>query len=67
MKYYVPLENYNDVQSIRPFVAFVDFERLEQDTTGLITPELEKVTDEYDVRLISFQPTRVSYFNIIPE
>jgi hypothetical protein len=67
VKYDVPLEQYNDVQSIRPFVAFVDFERLQQDTTGLITPELEKVTDQYDVRLRSFQPTRVSYFNIVPE
>ncbi len=67
VKYDVPLEHYNDVQSIRPFVAFVDFERLQQDTTGLITPDLEKVTDEYDVRLRSFQPTRVSYFNIVPE
>lgn len=67
VKYDVPLEQFNDVQSIRPFVAFVDFERLQQDTTGLITPELEKVTDEYDVRLRSFQPTRVSYFNIVPE
>lgn len=67
VRYDVPLEYYNDVQSIRPFVAFVDFERLQQDTTGLITPELEKVTDEYDVRLRSFQPTRVSYFNIVPD
>lgn len=67
VKYDVPLEYYNEVQSIRPFVAFVDFERLQQDTTGLITPELEKVTDEYGVRLRSFQPTRVSYFNIVPE
>lgn len=67
VKYDVPLEHFNDVQSIRPFVAFVDFERLQQDTTGLITPELERVTDEYDVRLRSFQPTRVSYFNIVPD
>jgi YbbR domain-containing protein len=67
VKYDVPLDQYNDVQSIRPFVAFVDFERLQQDTTGLITPELEKVTDQYDVRLRSFQPTRVSYFNIMPD
>ena len=67
VRYDVPLENYNEVQSIRPFVAFVDFERLEQDSTGLITPELEKVTDEYGVRLRSFQPTRVSYFNIVPD
>lgn len=67
VKYDVPLQHYNDVQSIRPFVAFVDFERIQQDTTGLITPELEKVTDEYDVRLRSFQPTRVSYYNIVPD
>jgi len=67
VKYDVPLEYFNEVQSIRPFVAFVDFERLQQDTTGLITPELEKVTDEYDVRLRSFQPTRISYFNIVPD
>lgn len=67
VKYDVPLEHFNDVQSIRPFVAFVDFERLQQDTTGLISPELEKVTDEYNVRLRSFQPTRVSYFNIVPD
>lgn len=67
VRYDVPLEHYNDMQSIRPFVAFVDFERLEQDTTGLITPQLEKVTDEYNVRLRNFQPTRISYFNIVPE
>lgn len=67
VRYDVPLDQYNDVQGMRPFVAFVDYESLEQDTTGLITPTLEKVTEEYDVRLRSFQPTRVSYFNILPE
>lgn len=67
VRYHVPLEQYNDVQSIRPFVAYVDFERLEQDTTGLISPEIEKVTDDYDVRLRNFQPTRVSYYNILPD
>lgn len=67
VRYDVPLEQYSDVQGMRPFVAFVDYERLEQDTTGLITPTLEKVTEEHDVRLRSFQPTRVSYFNILPE
>lgn len=67
VRYDVPLEQYNEVQGMRPFVAFVDYERLEQDTTGLITPTLENVTDEYDVRLRSFQPTRVSYFHILPD
>lgn len=67
VRYYVPLDQYNEVQEIRPFVAFVDFERLEQDTTGLISPELERVTDEFDVRLRNFQPTRVSYYNVLPD
>lgn len=67
VRYHVPLDQYNEVQEIRPFVAFVDFERLQQDTTGLITPRLEKVTEEYDVRLRNFQPTRVSYYNVLPD
>lgn len=67
VRYDVPLDQYNEVQNMRPFVAYVDYESIEQDTTGLITPRLEKVTDEYDVRLRSFQPTRVSYYNILPE
>lgn len=67
VRYDVPIEQYNDVQSVRPFIAFVDYHKIEADTTGLITPELEKITDEFDVRLRSFQPTRISYFNILPD
>jgi len=65
VRYDVPIEQYTDVQSVRPFIAYVDYERIREDTTGLITPELENITDDYDVRLRSFQPTRVSYFNIV--
>ena len=67
VRYDVPIEQYNDVQSMRPFMAYVDYERIEADKTGLIRPQVEKVTDEFDVRLRSFQPTRVSYFNILPD
>jgi len=67
VRYDVPIEQYNDVQDVRPFAAYVDYERIEADTTGLITPEVERITDEFDVRLRSFQPTRVSYFNILSQ
>ncbi len=67
VRYVVPIEQYNDVQNTRPFFAFVDYASIEEDETGLITPEIEKATDEFDVRLRNFQPTRVSYFNILPE
>jgi len=67
VRYNVPIQQYSDVQNIRPFIAYVDYERIEADTTGLIRPVIEKVTDDYDVRLRSFQPTRVSYFSILPD
>jgi len=66
VRYDVPIEQFSAVQDTRPFVAYVDYSRIEDDTTGLITPEIERVSDEFDVRLRSFQPTRVSYFNILP-
>lgn len=67
VRFDVPIEQFSAVRDARPFVAFVDYSRIEDDTTGLITPEIERVSDEFDVRLRSFQPTRVSYFNILPE
>ncbi len=67
VKFDVPIHQYNEVQNVQPFMAYVDYERVENDTTGLITPQLERITEEFDVRMRSFQPTRVSYFNIIPQ
>lgn len=66
VKFDVPIEQFNDVEGTRPYVAYVDFLSIESDSTGLITPELERVSSDFDIRLRSFQPTRVSYFNILP-
>lgn len=67
VKFDVPIHQYTEVQNVQPFMAYVDYDRVENDTTGLITPQLERITEEFDVRMRSFQPTRVSYFNIIPQ
>ncbi len=67
VRFDIPIDQYNDVQNTRPFFAYVDYNAIEADETGLITPEIEKATEEFDVRLRNFQPTRVSYFNILPE
>lgn len=67
VRFNVPIDQYNDVQNTRPFFAYVDYAAIEEDETGLITPEIEKATDEFDVRLRNFQPARVSYFNILPQ
>lgn len=67
VRFDVPIHQYSDVQGVRPFAAFVNYEDMEQDNTGYIIPQVEKITDDFDVRLRTFQPQRVSYFNIIPD
>ena len=67
VRFDVPLELYADVQGTRPFSVYVNYADLERDTTGYITPQVEKIADDFNVRLRSIQPTRVSYFNIIPD
>ena len=67
VRFDVPIELYADVQGTRPFSVYVDYAELERDTTGFITPQVEKISDDFNVRLRSIQPARVSYFNIIPD
>lgn len=67
IRYDVPIHQYSEVQGIRPFAVYADYADLQADDTGYITPRVEKITDDFDVRLRSFQPQRVSYFNIIPD
>lgn len=67
VRFDVPIGLYSDIQGTRPFTAFVEYSDLEQDSTGFISPQIEKISDEFNVRLRSFQPSRVAYFNIIPD
>jgi YbbR domain-containing protein len=67
VRFDVPINKFSEVQGTRPFVAYVDYDDLITDTTGFITPQIETVSSELNVRLRSFHPTSVSYFNIITE
>lgn len=67
VRYDVPIEHYAEAQNTRPFTAYVDYEAMEDDTTGFITPQIENNLEDINVRLRSFRPSQVSYFNIIPD
>lgn len=67
VRYNVPIDNFSEIQGIRPFVAFVNYEDLERDSTGFITPQIETTSPDLNVQIRSFQPTSISYFNIIPD
>lgn len=63
----VPLDQYSQIQDVRPFRAYVDYSVIEQDDSGRVEPEIEIVNNDFNIRLRSFQPPRVSYFRIVPE
>jgi YbbR domain-containing protein len=67
VRFDVPIEHYQDVQNSRNFVAYVDYAMIRDDSTGLIAPQIERVSDIYNIRIRSFQPSRVSYFNVIQD
>ncbi|MEX0647416.1 MAG: CdaR family protein [Balneolaceae bacterium] len=65
VKYDVPIEQYTNIQGTRPFSVFVDYSTILEDSTGLVTPQIERISSDFNVKLRNFQPSRVSYFNII--
>ncbi len=66
VRYDVPIEFFSDVQDMVPYEAVVPYEEILRDTTGVVRPEVRPVTDEFDLRLRSYQPRRVSWFRVIP-
>ena len=60
--YDVPIEEYNEVQDINPFNAYITYEQIEEDSSGFLTPQIEQTTKEYHIKLRSFEPRRVAYF-----
>lgn len=67
VKYDVPINEYTTVQETRPFRVFVDYSTILEDSTGLVTPQVERVSSDYNVKVRNFQPSRVAYFNILPD
>lgn len=67
VKYDVPIEEYTDIQGTRPFSVFVDYTTILEDSTGLVVPQVERISSDFNVKLRNFQPSRVSYFYILTD
>lgn len=67
VRFDVPIDQYSQIRDTRLFQAYVDYSVIEEDDSGRIEPEIEVVNTDFNIRLRSFQPQRVSYFRIVPE
>lgn len=65
--YTVPIDEFADVQDIRPFIAYVNYQSILEDNSGYVTPEIERVVEEYNIRLKNYSPLQVAYFNIVDD
>jgi hypothetical protein len=65
VRYDVPIEEYATSQDLVPYSAFVNYREIADDTTGFITPIIQNLAPKLHLRLRSYQPKRVSYYNVI--
>lgn len=65
VRYDVPIDKYQESQDLNPFVAYVDYVDLLNDTTGQAFPEIVNVTEFPNLRIKSTQPRSVAYFIVV--
>lgn len=65
IRYDVPIEEYATSQDVIPYAAYVDFKEIERDSTGFVTPIIKNLVPNLHLRIRSYQPKRVSYYNVV--
>ncbi|TNE73187.1 YbbR-like domain-containing protein [bacterium] len=67
IRYDVPIDEYAASQDVVPYAAFVAYKDLEKDSTGFVTPVIKNLAPNLHLRIRSYQPKRVSYYNVLKE
>ncbi|MDZ7689661.1 MAG: YbbR-like domain-containing protein [Balneolaceae bacterium] len=65
VRYTLPIEEYAEIEDLNPFTAYVPYSMITEDSTGFVAPRIEVSTDEYHIRIVSKQPEKVSYFEVV--
>lgn len=67
VRYNVPIDEYAGVQNLsNPFTAYVSYDQIRRDSTGFVTPRIEKTaSSDYHYEIRSFHPREVAYFMVI--
>lgn len=65
IRFDIPIEQFADIQNIRPYDVYVPYSEIQQDSSGFVTPDIELIATQYQIKLRSFQPKAVAYFNVV--
>ncbi|SMO60720.1 CdaR family protein [Fodinibius sediminis] len=63
----VPVDEYADIKNEELFEAYLTYDQIQEDTTGYVSPRVEKLSDNEYVKIRSFQPERVAYFMVLDD
>lgn len=67
IKYDVPLEQFSELQNETPYAVYVPYQKIQEDETGFVTPDIELVATKYALKIRSFQPKAVAYFSVVDQ
>jgi len=67
IKYDVPLEQFSEISTQTPYVVYVPYQKIQEDESGFVTPDIELIATKYALRLRSFQPKAVAYFSVVDQ
>lgn len=67
IRFDVPLEQYTEIQNTRPYEAYVPYSKIQRDSTGFVTPDIELIATQFQIKLRSFQPKAVAYFSVVDQ
>lgn len=67
IRYDVPLEQYNQVQNMNLYEVYVPYNEILEDSSGYVTPDVELLTDQFQIKLRSYQPKAVAYFSVLEQ
>lgn len=67
IRYNIPIEEYASAQELNLFRVFVPYRKILEDSTGFVTPDIEAVPGDFNIRIRDFQPKTIAYFVIVDE
>jgi len=63
--YRVPLAAYQQVQKGKPFAAYISFEQIQDDDSGFVAAQIEKLSSSSALAVKKVTPRKLAYFSII--
>jgi len=67
IRFDIPIEQYAEVRNQKPYEVYVPYQEILEDSTGFVTPDIELVATEFQIKLRSFQPKVVAYFSVLDD